>query len=82
MEKHSKAALDSISCPFAVNFADFNFGSIRSVISVDDYACSIIVETEDNQRFLIEIPKNIFSAIWSAGEKNVIEQDPGFNDMY
>ena len=82
MEKHSKEALDSISCPFAVKFADFNFDSIRSVISVDDYACSIIAETEDDQRFLIEIPKDIFSAIFSSGEKNVIEKDPGFDDMY
>ena len=81
MKTHTKEAVGSISCPFAIPMKDVDWSNVKSVVSVDDKANTVIVEMNDQNRFMVEIPGILYSAIWHSGEQNVIDQDLGFNEL-
>jgi len=80
MQTHSKNYIESVSCPFAIPMKQIEWENIK-VVSVDDKANTVIVETKEGTRFLVDIPDVLYDAIWKSGELNVIEQDVGFNDL-
>jgi len=80
MQTHSKNLIESVSCPFAVPMNQVEWEGAK-VVSVDDRANTVIVETKEGTKFLVDIPNVLYDAIWKSGELNVIEQDVGFNDL-
>lgn len=80
MQTHSKNHAESVSCPFAVPMTQVEWEGSK-VVSVDDRANTVIVETKEGTRLLVDIPNVLYDAIWKSGELNVIEQDAGFNDL-
>jgi hypothetical protein len=54
---------------------------VKEIISVDDKERTIIVDTHD-QRYLVNVPFALYDAIYKSGERNVEENDLGFDDNY
>lgn len=71
----------ALTCPFAIKMESVLWDTVKQVLSVDDVESTIIVEAEDN-KYLVEIPKVLFSAIYKSGEMNVIDSDLGFEELY
>lgn len=81
MKKHTDENIASITCPFDLDIKSIDWNHVKAVVSVDDKEHSIIVEMNDKQRFMIDIPSLLYNAIYKSGEENVIEKDLGFNDL-
>lgn len=81
MRKHSKNVLESVICPFALSMDKVDWNDIKRVISTDDHKSSVIVESNSNEIFLVNVPVLLYEAIFKSGEENVIEQDLGFNEL-
>ncbi len=80
MNQHNQKDILTLTCPFAIDINQINFKDFF-IISVDDKQRTVIVKNEKNESFLVNIPKNLYDAIHDSGEKNVISQDLGFDDL-
>jgi hypothetical protein len=81
MQSHSKNIIDSLSCPFAIDLKDCEWHKVTQIISIDDKQRSVVVEMMTD-KFLVNIPQNLYDAIYRSGEKNVIDGDFGFDEIY
>lgn len=81
MNKHKKQDLESITCPFVIEIKSADWNEVKAVSSLDDKENSVIIEMNNGEKFLVDVPKILYDAIYKSGEDNVIEQDMGFNDM-
>jgi hypothetical protein len=81
MQKHTENMKTSLSCPFPIAYDCIKWEMAEKVLSVDDSERTIIVDVESN-RYLVEIPKILFDAIYKSGELNVMDSDLGFDEMF
>lgn len=81
MNNHKKLDLESIDCPFAIQINKFDWNEAKIVVSFDYESETVIVEMKNGKRFLVNVPKILYEAIYKSVESNFIEQDLGFNDL-
>lgn len=81
MQSHKQSMLDDLSCPFALNFKEIVWDENIQILSIDDRLRNIIIKTQEG-KYLVDLPHILFDAIYKSGEKNVMDVDLGFNELF
>lgn len=75
MNRHTKVALESISCPFALDFKAIKWEKVTKIVSVDDSRCSVIVLLNTEEIYLVEIPCILYQAVFKSGVDDIQFQE-------
>jgi len=81
MNNHKQEILDTVICPFAIAMDKIDWDDADKILSVGEKEKSVIVKMKNGDIFLVNIHPLLFAAIYREGEKNVEDQDLGFNDL-
>jgi hypothetical protein len=63
----------SLTCPFAIRFIDVQWNDVEKVIDVCYKDKTVVVSMKNENVFLVEVDKTLFTAIFNAGEKRITE---------
>jgi hypothetical protein len=63
----------SLTCPFAIRFTDVQWNDVEKVIDVCYKDKTVVVSMKNENVFLVEVDKTLFTAIFNAGEKRITE---------
>lgn len=80
MHRHIHNYKEASDCPFVIDFTQIKWNEVQDILSVDDFERTVIVST-NGTKYIVEIPKLLYDAIFRSGEENVIDQDLGFDEL-